>query len=112
MDRTAANQSPHIPDREEYVSSEDEDFKPSADAMEVDGEESSDSEADDKGAPNAIKKRAQKSKNEEAEDIGFENSGDEAVMKKGQKRKQRNRNDEDSGGEGGFVKTRSMKAVE
>ena len=112
MDSTTTNQYPRSPDEEGYVSSEDEDFNPAPDAMDVDGEESSDSEADEQRAQSSIKKTAQKPKSEVAEDIGFENSGDEAIMKKGQKRKRKNRADEDSGGEGGFVKTRSMKVVE
>ena len=111
MDITATDKTPQSLNEEGYVSSEDEDFNPNADAMDVDGE-STDSEADELQAQNPIKKKVLKSKNDEAEDIGFENSGDEAIMKKGQKRKRKNKVDEDSGGEGGFVKTRSMKAVE
>jgi len=61
---------------------------------------------------------------EGAEGDGFENSGDEAVIQKGQKklkRKQakkkhgavgRDEDDEDEGGEGGLIRTRAMRAAE
>ncbi len=104
-------------DEGEYISSEDEDFDPSA-AADDDGNVSSD-ESDDSpnvavltAKPGRKKPKGRKTKNDAAGDLGFENSGDEATMHqaKGQGRKRRTL-DEDSGGEGGFVKTRSMRAA-
>ncbi|MCJ1393640.1 hypothetical protein MMC18_006515 [Xylographa bjoerkii] len=104
-------------DEEAYVSSEDEDFDPSA----VHGDENVSSSSEDETAdgPATIKsngkqktKHTRGRKGEEAEDLGFENSGDEATIKRGSKRKRKGEpGDDDSGGEGGFVKTRSMRAV-
>ncbi|KAJ8065618.1 hypothetical protein OCU04_006293 [Sclerotinia nivalis] len=111
-----------IPSDEEYASSEDEDFAP--DAVPAAQEESSESEAEDEDSTAVIdkpKKKTAKRKrgiDEEAEDAGFENSGDEAIIEKGLKRrKKKSRKDgrdgeEDEGGEGGLVKTRSMRAQE
>ncbi|KAL2074955.1 hypothetical protein VTL71DRAFT_8735 [Oculimacula yallundae] len=108
-----------IPDDEEYASDEDSDFAP--DAAPAPDAESSDeeSEADE---PATITKQPQPKKrkrgdDEEAEDVGFENSGDEAIMKEGSKSKRKkgkkNKDEiEDEGGEGGLVKTRSMRAQE
>ncbi|KAF7879238.1 hypothetical protein EAF04_000435 [Stromatinia cepivora] len=110
-----------IPSDEEYASSEDEDFAPDAVPAQ---EESSESEAEDEDSTAVIdkpKKKTAKRKrgnDEEAEDAGFENSGDEAIIEKGLKRrKKKSRKDgrdgeEDEGGEGGLVKTRSMRAQE
>jgi len=66
-----------------------------------------------------------KRKDEDAEDLGFENSGDEAIIGEGVKEKKRRRkkakakgktaeelDDEEEGGEGGLIKTRSMRAQE
>ncbi|KAF3770162.1 BCNT-domain-containing protein [Cryphonectria parasitica EP155] len=122
-----------ILDEEDYASSEDSDFAPD-DAPEREGEaESSEDEeaAEDGGAetttttttqaaPSAGRKRRKQGggggDGEEAEDAGFENSGDEAIIEKGRKRRkkgqQAQRDHDDEGGEGGLIKTRSMRAVE
>ncbi|MCJ1285850.1 hypothetical protein MMC26_005192 [Xylographa opegraphella] len=104
-------------DEEAYVSSEDEDFDPSA--VHADENVSSSSEDEAADIPTFPKpdykrptKHKRRKKGEEAEDLGFENSGDEATIKKGSKRKRKGElGDDDSGGEGGFVKTRSMRAI-
>ncbi|MCJ1379553.1 hypothetical protein MMC17_002654 [Xylographa soralifera] len=104
-------------DEETYVSSEDEDFDPAA--VHADENVSSSSEEETADSPTAFKldgkqttKHKHGKKGEKAEDLGFENSGDEATIKKGSKRKRKGElGDDDSGGEGGFVKTRSMRAV-
>ncbi|TGO07399.1 hypothetical protein BTUL_0282g00100 [Botrytis tulipae] len=109
-----------IPSDEEYASSEDEDFAPDTAPAQ---EESSESEAEDEDSTavtNKSKKKTTKRKrgnDEEAEDAGFENSGDEAIIEKGLKRRKKKRRkggkeEEDEGGEGGLVKTRSMRAQE
>jgi hypothetical protein len=108
-----------ILDDEEYgSSSEDSDFAP--DTVPAEGsDESSDEESESvagatvkKGKPRPTKRK--RGQDGEAEDAGFENSGDEALIEKGLK-KQRKKNrevDDDEGGEGGLIKTRSMRALE
>ena len=102
---------------EAYVSSEDEDFDPSAVHADENVSSSSEEEtADGPATPKLDVKQTTKhkrgKKGEKVEDLGFENSGDEATIRKGSKRKRKGElEDDDSGGEGGFVKTRSMRAV-
>ncbi|GKT53222.1 SWR1-complex protein 5 [Colletotrichum tofieldiae] len=108
-------------DEEEYESSQDSDFAPD-DAVAADGaSEASDSEADDEDAATKPKtsKRKRDADGNEAEDAGFENSGDEALIKKAKKKKRKKAKDadavpdeDDEGGEGGLVKTRSMRAAQ
>ncbi|KAH6627787.1 bucentaur or craniofacial development-domain-containing protein [Chaetomium tenue] len=100
---------------EDYVSHEDSDFAPDNAAT----EESSVSDNDE---PAETEKQTQSKRRREgainaADDAGFENSGDEAVIEKGKRRRKKaKRKDEgageDEGGEGGLIKTRSMRAVE
>ena len=108
-----------IPSDSDYASEEDSDFAPDA-APAVEAEFSdSESEADEPAAKAQAKPKSKKRKRgdeEEAEDVGFENSGDEAIIKeyeapKRKKGKKGRAAEEDEGGEGGFVKTRSMRAV-
>jgi hypothetical protein len=112
-------------DEEGYVSSEDEDFDPTT--VKDDQNISSESESEEDGsAPTAPQTRRKpqarqprQKKGADVEDLGFENSGDEDTIMAGTKeaRAKRKRKkgeggvDEDSGGEGGFVKTRSMRAI-
>lgn len=103
---------------EAYVSSEDEDFNPSAVIANQDVWSSSEDEnIEDPAGLHDGDKQYQKTdkrgkKDKEAEDFGFENSGDEVTIKKGTKRKRKaDIGEDDSEGEGGFVKTRSMRAV-
>jgi hypothetical protein len=103
---------------DDYVSEEDSDF--ALDDAPV--EDSSVSDDDDEVAADAQKPATAKPKQraeDGADDAGFENSGDEAIIEKGKSRQRKaNRKgvevdeDEDEGGEGGFVKTRRMRAVE
>lgn len=108
----------------DYASSEDSDFAPD-DAPEQGEGQSSDSEGDGKDAPTpaapATKRKRQRQTGDgggggdAAEDLGFENSGDEAIIEKGKKRRKKGpqaRQLDDEGGEGGLIKTRSMRAVE
>jgi hypothetical protein len=108
---------PEIVEDEDYSSAEDEDFNPDA----APTNELSESEDEGQGDEQpAIKKRKRQAGDTEAEDAGFENSGDEAIIDKGNKRRKRSKgkdggqaeNEADEGGEGGFVKTRSMRATE
>jgi hypothetical protein len=106
---------------EDYASSEDSDFAPDA-ALLTAVEDSSDgvSDADEEaGTTKKAKPKPTKRKrgvNEEAEDAGFENSGDEAIIERGLKKQRKKKwkdvEDEDEGGEGGLIKTRSMRAQE
>lgn len=105
-----------LPSDEEYESAEDSDFAPDAVTAQV-SEADSDSEAEKpvvvtKGKGAAKRKRG----DEEVEDAGFENSGDEAIIERGLKRQKKRgkgkQAEDDEGGEGGFVKTRTMRAQE
>ncbi|EXF77503.1 bucentaur or craniofacial development [Colletotrichum fioriniae PJ7] len=109
-------------DDEEYESSQDSDFAPEDAAAADDGaSEASDSEADDgEDAAKTTTKRKRDAGGDEAAD--FENSGDEALIKKAAKKKLKKAardaaaalalGVDDEGGEGGLVKTRSMRAAE
>jgi hypothetical protein len=107
-----------IPDEEDYASEEDSDFAlddaPAEDSSVSDDEEAADGQ---KTAP--AKRKLQAGDVEgEADDAGFENSGDEAIIQKGQKRRKKSKPkdgaaiDDDEGGDGRLIKTRSMRAVE
>lgn len=118
-------------DDENYVSSEDEDFNPENSTAQHAAPSSSESETEEK--PGTLKrsrshasrnKRVKHAANDEGEDIGFENSGDEGIIREGAKEARRRKRklkdnakegngdgDVDSGGEGGFVQTRSMRAA-
>ncbi|KAF4965414.1 hypothetical protein FZEAL_10761 [Fusarium zealandicum] len=101
-----------IDEDEQYASSEDSDFAP--DAAPEQASEHSDSE-DEGDKPTG--KRSRPVDDREAADVGYENSGDEAIIKKGEKRRKRSRakgthGDEDEGGEGGLIKTRRQRAAE
>lgn len=105
-------------DEEDYASSEDSDFAPE-DAPDRASSSGSDDEAEDVGdaAKPAPAKRKRQAGDAEAEDAGFENSGDEAIIEKGKKRRRRGKhvdsaNADDEGGEGGLIKTRSQRAQE
>ncbi|KAL0931884.1 swr1p complex component [Colletotrichum truncatum] len=104
-------------DDEEYESSQDSDFAPEDAVAEGGDSDGDDSEGDDENAATAPK-RKRDAGGEEADDAGFENSGDEALIKKAKKKRKKAKDadgaagDEDDGGEGGLVKTRSMRAAE
>lgn len=102
-----------VNDEEDYVSSEDSDFAPDAAADQV--SEHSESEDDAVKAPS--KKRNQPEGEAQDEDAGYDNSGDEAIIERGAKKRKRAKAkgaivDDDEGGEGGLVKTRRQRAAE
>ncbi|KAG4030273.1 hypothetical protein MFRU_012g00190 [Monilinia fructicola] len=110
-----------IPLDEEYASSEDEDFAPDAAPTQEESSESEPEDADSTAVVDQPKRKATKRKRgdeEEAEDAGFENSGDEAIIEKGLKRRKKKSKkggkdeEDDEGAEGGLIKTRSMRAQE
>jgi hypothetical protein len=106
---------PYPDQEEEYASSEDSDFAPE-EAAERDVTPSDDEAADTPDQPAPTGKRKRQAGDTEAEDAGFENSGDEAIIGKGKKRLKRSKRkdalDDDEGGEGGLIKTRSQRAQE
>jgi len=98
---------------EDYASSEDSDFAPD----EAAGRESSpdsDAGADATEVQAGHVKRKRRLVDGEAEDVDLENSGDEAVIEKWKKKRKRAKDklDEDEGGDGGLIKTRSQRAQE
>ncbi len=104
-----------IPDDEDYASSEDSDFAP--DAAPAKGDDATSDEESDAETAKPVAKKRKRATDEEAEDAGFEYSGDEAIIghakrKRAKKAKKGDVIDEDEGGEGGLVKTRSMRAAE
>jgi hypothetical protein len=129
-----ANESPSNPplevEEEEgaYISSEDEDFHPESIgivAQDHSSSSSSESEAETKSGTKKgtkIQKESYKKRKRDTaprDDLDFENSGDEGIIKEGEKQERRRKRrkdtkqheDEESGGEGGLVQTRSMRAA-
>jgi hypothetical protein len=110
---------PLIIDDSDYASEEDSDFAPEAAAPVGSGESSATESEAESGSEKHVKKPRKRKRatanNEEAEDVGFENSGDEEIVERGLKRQRKKGRkgleDEDEGGEGGFVKTRRMAAL-
>lgn len=105
------------PEDVDYKSSEDSDFNPTTGGANDDaGSSASEAEDADLATKPTTGKKSKKRKGEaEAEDLGFENSGDEATIRRGKKKKRRMGEEaveDEEGGEGGAVKTRSMRAVE
>lgn len=121
---------PELPIDEDYASDEDSDFAP--DAVPAEGaSDASESEEESNDQPRATaQKRKRSTGGDDAatataadSDDGFENSGDEAIIQKAKKRKKRAKQkdgaaaavaaaEDDEGGEGGLIKTRSMRAQE
>ncbi|KAL8371479.1 hypothetical protein RB595_001326 [Gaeumannomyces hyphopodioides] len=100
---------------DQYISSEDSDFAPDEDgARDASPEDADDEDAEDAGAT----KRKRPSGEDETGDAGFENSGDEAVIQKAKNKRRRKGKepevgqDDESGGQGGLIKTRSQRALE
>jgi len=103
------------PQDDDYNSNDDEDFNPeAAPAADDDVSASSDSDEENDDAPAAKKTKAKSVKRKAPDTIDEElDSGDEATIKE-RKRKRRKGKDaeEDSGGEGGLIKTRAQRLVE
>ncbi|KAF5024004.1 hypothetical protein F66182_3950 [Fusarium sp. NRRL 66182] len=96
---------------EQYISSEDSDFAPDDAPNQVSDHSDSEDESD-----KATNKRRRSISDTDAADAGYDNSGDETIIKKGEKRRKRTRakgtGEDDEGGEGGLVKTRRQRAAE
>ncbi|KAK4631244.1 SWR1-complex protein 5 [Fulvia fulva] len=97
---------------EEYNENEDEDFAPE----EADDDENVSSSSEDEENTAATKPAPKKSGKRKTADVdGDLDSGDEATIKERKRKKRRKdagANDEDSGGEGGLVRTRAQRVVE
>ncbi|KAI5208890.1 hypothetical protein AUEXF2481DRAFT_41540 [Aureobasidium subglaciale EXF-2481] len=92
---------------EEYKSSEDEDFNPEA----VDAPQDEDLSSSEDEAPQA--KKAPKKRKKAQTDVEELDSGDEATITELRRSKKRKaHDDEDSGGEGGLIKTRAQRKLE
>jgi len=105
-------------DDEAYNSASDEDFAPNTIPGNNDATESSssDDEADVPITTAAAHKRKkiQPLVPNATDDLDFDNSGDEATIERGKRKKRRLGEDvnEDDGGEGGLVKTRAQRRAE
>ncbi|KAK4192006.1 bucentaur or craniofacial development-domain-containing protein [Podospora australis] len=111
---------PELDHEDDYASEEDSDFAPEDARAEESSAFGDEEEGEGDGVASTTanpspEKRKRPGADDAAEDAGFENSGDEAIIEKGKKKRKRKNAqaaDEDEGGEGGLVKTRSMRAVE
>lgn len=92
---------------DEYKSSEDEDFNP--DAVEAPPDDDLSSDEDEAPQPKKVSKKRKKAQ-ADAEEL---DSGDEATITELRKaKKSKADDDEDSGGEGGLIKTRAQRRAE
>ncbi|KAF4991187.1 hypothetical protein FGRMN_7992 [Fusarium graminum] len=102
---------PLLEEDEQYASSEDSDFAPD-DAPNQTSDHSDLEDEDDKAA----NKRSHPAGDEDAADAGYDNSGDETIIKRGEKRRKKTHakgvREDDEGGEGGLIKTRRQRAAE
>lgn len=100
---------PALEEDDQYASSEDSDFAP-------DVVPAAASDSEDEADEPASKRHPAKGNEDGADDAGYHNSGDEAIIEKGRKRRRRAQDkgvDEyEEGGEGGLVKTRRQRAAE
>ncbi len=97
---------------EDYASSEDSDFAPE-DAADRESSAASADEEDVAADEPAVAKRRRQPEDGDAE---LENSGDEAVIERGKKRRKRAKakdgGDQDDREDGSVIKTRSQRALE
>lgn len=100
---------PILDEDEQYASSEDSDFAPDA---------APDQASNHSGSEDGDDRPKRPANDQEADEAGYDNSGDEAIIKRGEKRRKRSKGkvgahgDEDEGGEGGLIKTRRQRAAE
>ena len=100
-----------LEDDEQYASSEDSDFAPD----DAPNPASDHSDLEDEGGK-ATNKRSHPLDGEDAADAGYDSSGDESVIKKGEKRRRKTQTkgarEDEEGCESGLVKTRRQHAAE
>ena len=96
-------------DEEEYDENADEDFNPESAVQDEDVSSSSDDEA-----ANTVAKPTKKTTKRKADVDEELDSGDEATIqdRRRKKRKSKDADAEDSGGEGGLIKTRAQRIAE
>lgn len=102
---------------EQYDSSQDSDFAPDAAPAGPDSDASASEDDNDDADNKQVKKKRRVANDTKAENLGYDNSGDEAIIKKGEKKRQRAKTkapiaEDDDGGEGGLIKTRRQRAAE
>ncbi|KAI0104175.1 bucentaur or craniofacial development-domain-containing protein [Nemania sp. FL0031] len=101
---------------EDYASEDDSDFAPGAAPVE-DASESEDESEEDGREPTSATPKRKRADVDTTEENDLENSGDEAIIKKGKRRQKKVKGahgdaGEDEGGEGGLIKTRRQRAQE
>jgi len=102
----------HVED-EAYNSASDDDFAPDAIPADDDAASFSFDEEDQATNPAASKIRKSKASQKRTDgDLDFDNSGDEATIQKGRRKKRKAEDDLDDGGDGGLVKTRAQRRAE
>ncbi|KAF0637167.1 hypothetical protein FPSE5266_01069 [Fusarium pseudograminearum] len=111
---------PLLDEDEQYASSEDSDFAPddapnqASDQSDVEDEKDEKDEKDE--GDKSTNKRSRPATDEGAANAGYDNSGDEAIIKRGEKRRKKTQtrgvNEDEDGGEGGLIKTRRQRAAE
>ncbi|KAG5942637.1 swr complex subunit [Claviceps sorghi] len=106
---------PSEDDDEQYASSQDSDFAP--DAAPEPASDESDSEDDPADGPSKRHNTDTAAGRRSDEGDGYDNSGDEAIIVRGQKKRKRAQEkgqlvDHEEGGQGGLVKTRAQRAAE
>ena len=112
-------------DPDDHVSSEDEDFNPNAPttaALDDSAASSSESDSDAEASISTPKKSKKPIRTKKTETTTLdldENSGDEAIIQRGKRRKTKAAGDDDidfadddEGSEGGLIKTRAQRARE
>ncbi|KAK6704826.1 swr complex subunit [Fusarium graminearum] len=99
---------------EQYASSEDSDFAPDDAPNQASDQSDVEDEKDD--GDKSTNKRSRPAADEGAADAGYDNSGDEAIIKRGEKRRKKTQtrgvNEDEDGGEGSLIKTRRQRAAE
>ncbi|CEI39419.1 unnamed protein product [Fusarium venenatum] len=105
---------PLLDEDEQYASSEDSDFAPDDAPNQVSDQSDVEDEKDE--GDKASSKRSRPAADEDTADAGYDNSGDEAIIKRGEKRRKKTQmkgvDEDEDGGEGGLVKTRRQRAAE
>lgn len=105
-------------EEEEYDENADEDFNPDAADAEAEQSSSSDEGPEEKEPTKRGKKSKKRKPEHDAEGLNVElDSGDEATIQERKRKKRKKQDDtpaqdEDSGGEGGFIRTRAQRIAE
>jgi len=102
----------HVED-EAYNSASDDDFTPDKIPVDDDAASSSSDEEDQVSNLAATKPKKPKILKKVTDGgLDFDNSGDEATIQKGRRKKRKAEDDLEDGGDGGLVKTRAQRRAE